>query len=49
MYHSQNVSVTMLSWSATPKVKVFAWSPFGDQFFWLRETFLQIKSTASKF
>ena len=27
----------------TLKVKVFAWSPFGDQFFWFRETSLQIK------
>ena len=34
---------------ATLQVKVFAWSPFGDQFFWFRETFLQIKSPASKF
>ena len=34
---------------ATLQVNVFAWSPFGDQFFWFRETFLQIKSPASKF
>ena len=27
----------------TLKVKVFAWSPFGDQFFWFRDTFLQFK------
>ena len=35
--------------ATTLKVKVFAWSPNGDQFFWFRETFLQIKSPASKF
>ena len=33
----------------TLQVKVFAWLPCGDQFFWFRETFLQIKSAASKF
>ena len=31
------------------QVKVFAWSPFGNQLFWFRETFLQIKSPAPKF
>ena len=34
---------------ATLQVKVFAWFPFGDQFFRFSETFLQIKSPASKF
>ena len=33
----------------TLQVKVFVWSPFGDQTFWFMETFLQIKSPASKF
>ena len=33
----------------TLQVKVFARSPFGHQLFWLRETFLQIKSPAPKF
>ena len=32
----------------TLQVKVFAWSPLGNQFCWFRETFLQIKSPASK-
>ena len=31
----------------TLKVKVFAWLPLGDQFFWFREIFLQIKLPAS--
>ena len=34
---------------ATLQVKVFARSPFGNQLFWFRETFLQIKSPAAKF
>ena len=34
---------------STLQVKVFAWSPIGNQFFWFKETFLQIKSPASKF
>ena len=34
---------------STLQVKVFAWSPIGNQLFWFRETFLQIKSPASKF
>ena len=34
---------------STLQVKVFAWSPFGNQLFWFRETFLQIKSPAPKF
>ena len=29
--------------------KVFAWLPFGNQLFWFRETFLQIKLPAPKF
>ena len=38
-----------LNSSATLQVKVFAWSPFGDQHFRFRETFLQVKSPTSKF
>ena len=34
---------------ATLQVKVFARAPFGNQLFWFRETFLQIKSPAAKF
>ena len=30
------------------QVEVFAWSPFGNQLFWVRETFLQIKVASSK-
>ena len=33
----------------TLQVKVFAWLPFGNQLFWLRAPFLQIKSPAPKF
>ena len=33
----------------TLQVKVFAWSPFGNQLFWFRESFLQIKLPAAKF
>ena len=40
---------TIQSLFPTLQVKVFAWSPFGNIFFWFRETFLQIKSPASKF
>ena len=31
------------------KLKFFTRSPFGNQLFWFRETFLQIKSPAPKF
>ena len=34
---------------STLRVKVFAQSPFGNQLFWFRETFLQIKLLAPKF
>ena len=33
----------------TLEVKVFALLPYGNQLFWFRETFLQIKSPAPKF
>ena len=33
---------------STLQVKFFAWSPFGNQLFWFRETFLQIKIAAPK-
>ena len=34
--------------TATLQVKVFAWSPFGNQLFWFKETFLLSKSPAPK-
>ena len=34
-----HVLVTNANLSATLQVKVFAWSPFGDQFFWCSKTF----------
>ena len=34
---------------ATLQGKAFAWSPFGNQLFWFREAFLQIKLPAAKF
>ena len=40
---------TIQSLFTTLQVKVFAWLSFGNIFFWFRETFLQIKSPASKF
>ena len=36
-----------LAYISTLQVKVFAWSPFGNQLFWFRETFLQIKLPAA--
>ena len=41
--HFTSIDITIL------QVKVFAWLPFGNQLFWFWETFLQIKSPASKF
>ena len=35
--------------TATLQVKVFAWSPFGNQLFWFRETVLLSKLPAPKF
>ena len=34
--------------TATLQVKVFAWSPFGNQLFWFKETFLLSKFASSK-
>ena len=42
-FHSKQVITDYLLLETTLKVKVFAWSPFGDQFFWFRDTFLQFK------
>ena len=39
----------LINKKATLQVKVFAWSPFGNQLFWFRESFLQIKLPAAKF
>ena len=43
------VKVFAYEWEFQPsKLRLF-WSPFGNQLFWFRETFLQIKSPAPKF
>ena len=36
------------TYKATPQVKVFVWSPFGHQLFWLRETFYQLLGAMTK-
>ena len=40
--HMKEVDVTL-------QVKVFPWSPFGNQLFWVRETFLKFKLPTPKF
>ena len=34
--------------NSTLQVKVFAWSPFGNQLFWFRETFFTNQVTSSE-
>ena len=43
------IHLRYLTLLTTLHVKVFAWSPFGNQLFWFREIFLQIKSPVPKF
>ena len=46
----ENGTLHLWPWcSPTLQVKVFTRSPFGNQLFWFRETFLQIKLPAPKF
>ena len=52
-FHNIIINVLSAPWErymyATLQVKAFAWSPFGNQLFWFREAFLQIKLPAAKF
>ena len=45
---ASSLPTSILHHPATLRVKVFAQSPFGNQLFWFKESFFQIKSPAPK-